>query len=407
MKRPRIGLCDLNEHFSGLTRYCSSLLSNIDFEEFDVCVYCRPNGPYLAKPGIHLIYQPTTSTPENEFPFAGPKANRIRWKVAVRNIWRKWSPEALRLWVGFGRESFELARTFRQRPVDLLHVQTVNCDEAVVGAWWARTPRILSTWHIDSTQSNRKEWILELLTHHCLDRAIAVSQATKTDWVKRCRVRPDRVTVIPNAVDPNRYKRQWSRIEARNHLGLAGENWLVLAGIGRLAIQKGFEYLLQAVAQLTGEYPRLHLVLAGDGPLRETLTKQASDLGISEEVHFIGFCSDVQPVLDAADIFVLPSLWEALPYSLLEAMAASLPVVGTRVAGVPEVILHQVTGFLVPSQDGHALAAALRPLLNSPELRSRMGHAARDRVVRHFNEKDTIQQTLRIYRDLLKDFRKA
>ena len=101
-------------------------------------------------------------------------------------------------------------------------------------------------------------------------------------------------------------------------------------------------------------------------------------------------------------MFVLPSLCEALPYALLEAMAARLPAIGTRVGGVPEIIVEGETGLIVPPRDSHALAAALWRLIESSDPRLRMGELGRERIVRHFDEKEMVRQTLDLYRELLR-----
>jgi glycosyltransferase involved in cell wall biosynthesis len=206
---------------------------------------------------------------------------------------------------------------------------------------------------------------------------------------------------IPNGVDHNRFRRQTPKVEARGKLGLPGGGAPVIGCTGRLSAQKGFSYLLRAVAQLRSRYPLLHVALAGDGPLAGSLSDEARALGIKDRVHFLGFQPDVQPVLDASDLFALPSLWEALPYSLLEAMAAELPVVATRVAGVPEVVVDGETGFLVPPSDPEALAVALHQLLDSPTLRQRMGHAGRRRVMTRFDETTMVNNTLRVCREMV------
>jgi glycosyltransferase involved in cell wall biosynthesis len=154
---------------------------------------------------------------------------------------------------------------------------------------------------------------------------------------------------------------------------------------------------------LAGDYPTLTLAIAGDGPLRESLATQASALGIAGRVHLLGHRPDVQALYDAADVFTLPSLYEAMPYALLEAMSAGLPVVATNVSGVPEVVLPGCTGTLVPPANAHALAAALRPLLDSPGLREQMGRAGRERVLRDFNERETMPRTIDVYRDMLRN----
>jgi len=117
----------------------------------------------------------------------------------------------------------------------------------------------------------------------------------------------------------------------------------------------------------------VRLVLAGDGPLREMLEALGRQTGGADFVHFVGFHHDVQPVLDALDVFVLPSLSEALPYALMEAMAGGLPCVASDVGGVPEIVAAGETGFLAAPADAPSLAGALSPLLRSKELARQNG----------------------------------
>jgi glycosyltransferase involved in cell wall biosynthesis len=139
------------------------------------------------------------------------------------------------------------------------------------------------------------------------------------------------------------------------------------------------------------------VIVAGAGPLRESLEQQAARLGLSN-VRFLGFRSDVQPVLDALDVFAMPSLCETLGYALLEAMATELPAVGSAVGGIPEVIVPGETGFVVPPRNADRLAEGLRGLLRDAELRMRMGGAGRRRVGRDFHERDMVQKTIEVYR---------
>jgi glycosyltransferase involved in cell wall biosynthesis len=304
-------------------------------------------------------------------------------------------------------ECLRLARKFRTRPIELLHTNNTGCEESAVAARLAGIPRVVGTFHVDATydlegtRSGLRYRVLEYLSNHCLHKAIAVSEATKANWMGRTRLSANRIVTIHNGIDPERFQRRTGRIEARQLLGLPGDDRLILGGVGRLDEAKGFTYLLDGFAELVRDYPNTMLAIAGDGPLRGPLEKQASRLGIADRVRFLGFCRDVQRVYDALDVFVLSSLCEALPYALLEAMATRLPVVGTTVAGVPEVIIQGETGFLVGARDANALAGAIRPLLDSPELRERMGQAGRERVVRHFNEADAVQKTISVYREML------
>jgi len=264
----------------------------------------------------------------------------------------------------------------------------------------------MGTFHVDSTydlhrqRSGMTHRLLEHLSNHCLQTGIAVSEATKRDWVRRTHIPAARVVTIHNGIDPEKFQRQRIRAEARLQLGLP-EKSLLVGGLGRLDEAKGFEYLLTAAARLRSEFPSLVVVIAGDGPLRKPLEATASQLGISQVVRFLGFQQDVQSVLDALDLFALPSLCEACPYAVLEAMATELPVVGATVGGVPELMVEGKTGLLVPPRDADRLAAALRTVLKDAELRNRMGIAGRERVIRNFQEQDMVRETIDLYRRAL------
>jgi hypothetical protein len=149
-----------------------------------------------------------------------------------------------------------------------------------------------------------------------------------------------------------------------------------LAGIiARLTEQKAHRDLFEAMAFTPG-LAGLHLIVVGDGNLRYELRVKVESLGLSPRVRFLGARRDMGDLLNAIDIFVMPSLWEGLPLSMVLAMGARLPVVATRVAGIPEVVEHDVTGLLVPPADPAALGAALARLVSDPELGWQLGQAA-------------------------------
>jgi glycosyltransferase involved in cell wall biosynthesis len=406
VSRPRIGIYVPGTGSGGPWRYVHSILKHIDLDEFEVVLFSDLTDSYAPRPAVRLDRPAASladSTPHRE---AVPR-RRSGPSAAAATVWRKLAPDGLKLWGGFGKECTRLARRFRRQPIDLLHTNNTGCEESAVAARLARIPCVLGTFHVDSTYDLRRERggpahrILEYLSNHCLDRAIAVSRATQRDWGRRTRLGPERVCTIHNGIDPDRFRRRLPREQARRQLGLPTDGRPILAGVGRLEEAKGFRYLLEALALLTPRYPTLTAILAGDGPLRPSLRADAARLGIGDRLLFAGFRNDVQLIYDAADIFVLPSLAETLGYAFLEAMATELPAVGTTVGGIPEVIVHGETGFLVPPRNPVALAEALQPLLDSGDLRRRLGQAGRQRVVRHFDEKDMVRRTIQVYREMV------
>jgi glycosyltransferase involved in cell wall biosynthesis len=241
----------------------------------------------------------------------------------------------------------------------------------------------------------------EILTSRRLDHAIAVSHSTKAAWAGRIAMTGDKLSVIPNGVDVEHYSRRLSPAAARAALGLPADAAHVLSVVGRLEEQKGHRYLLDAFAGVVRVVPNAHLALAGDGTLRHALAEQAKALGIDRRVHFLGHRQGVQTILDASDVFVLPSLWEAMPFALLEAMAAALPVVATAVAGVPELVVEGETGFLVAPADVLALERALVRTLQLPDSGRELGIAGRQRVDSRFDLQTMLVDTQDLYRALL------
>ena len=175
---------------------------------------------------------------------------------------------------------------------------------------------------------------------------------------------------------------------------------VIFVHIGRFFYQKNHELLVNAFAQLQSQLRvPVELWLVGDGELRETIQQQVHALGLQSRVRFLGVRSDIPDLLRAADVFVFPSRWEGNPLSVMEAMAAGLPVVATAVGGVPELVEDGVSGILVPNEDLEGLTAAMLRMVQHPDLREQMGRAARCRAVERFD----IQQTVRAYEALYEE----
>lgn len=230
-------------------------------------------------------------------------------------------------------------------------------------------------------------------------RVVVVSPAQAETLAARRLIPGKRVAMIPNGIslaqidDPS-----WpGRHEVRAALRLPENDCLVFSA-GRLITAKGFHYLLHAAALLP-RYPRVWFAVAGAGPERANLEALAATLGLAGSVLFLGQRGDVPALLRAADVFVLPSLSEGMPLSILEAMAARLPVVATEVGGVSRLVVEGETGHLVPPQQPAALAAAISRLAGDDALRAAMGAAGRRRVAEHFTEGQMLEKLALLYRD--------
>jgi glycosyltransferase involved in cell wall biosynthesis len=167
--------------------------------------------------------------------------------------------------------------------------------------------------------------------------------------------------------------------------------------VARLDEQKGQRYLLEAAAQV----PQARFVLAGDGPLRTSLEAQARSLGLEQRVKFLGYRSDIPDLLAGCDVFVLPSLYEGLPLSILEAMSAGKPVIATQIGGTDEAVIPNETGLLIPPADPAALAAAIRKLLDDRPFARRLALAGQARVECEFSAATMVQRVTNVYTELL------
>jgi glycosyltransferase involved in cell wall biosynthesis len=214
--------------------------------------------------------------------------------------------------------------------------------------------------------------------------AVVVPSQALADYIARHGFPRSRLHVIPNGVTVRR------REPVQAHVPV------VIGTAALLERRKGIDVLLEASARM--ETPH-RLVIHGDGPLRSELEAAARDLGAPAE--FPGFATDVEARIAELDVFVLPSRGENLPIAILEAMAAALPVVATRVGGVPEVVADGVTGLLVEPEDPEGLAAALDRVAFDEELRQRFGRAGAARVDEHFDARSTARQMVELYRKLV------
>jgi glycosyltransferase involved in cell wall biosynthesis len=235
------------------------------------------------------------------------------------------------------------------------------------------------------------------MSRWCTDMVVSVSDADRRYAVDAGVVSAGRITTIQNGID---LRMAFPDVQlARQMLGLDVQA-RVLGMVGRLSQQKAPQDFLRAAALVVREFPDAIFLVIGDGPLRADLEQLAASLGIADRVRFLGFRSDIPLVMAALDVFVLPSLWEGLPLTILEAMLAAKPVVASAVNGVVEVVQHECTGFLFPPQEVEQLAAHLVTLLRDPSGAQAMGKAGQGRVQEHFCIDRTIARLSELYQDL-------
>jgi glycosyltransferase involved in cell wall biosynthesis len=263
----------------------------------------------------------------------------------------------------------------------------------VVLAHLARVPAVVGTAQLYMRPDN----ILRTRLHLSgFERIIAVSREVEARYVDELHVPERKLVVVPNAIAiPSTVPAPDPALRARLLNGRP--DYLVLTP-ARLDEQKGHADLLAAAA----EVPDATFVLAGDGPLREELEESARRLGVDDRCLFLGLRDDVPALLAAADLFVLPSHFEGLPVSVLEAMAAARPVLATAVGGTDEAVVDGESGLLVPARDPAALAAAIRRLREDPELACRLAAGGRTRVEREFSVEVTARAVERVYEEVVR-----
>jgi glycosyltransferase involved in cell wall biosynthesis len=247
--------------------------------------------------------------------------------------------------------------------------------------------------------------LVERLLMRGTDRVVVSAESVREFYIRQVHADPAKVDVIYNAVDFSQARPAAGRDRTRAALGVAG-GAAVAGVIARLTEQKGHRFLFEALAA-TPALSDLHLLVVGDGALRSALAQDARDRGIGDRVHFLGARRDLGDLLAAMDLFVLPSLWEGLPLSMVLAMGAGVPVVVTSVAGIPEVVRHGETGLLVPPANAAALGDAIARALAAPAASATMAAAARASVVSRFNVEGYVASVVALYDRLLADRQRA
>ena len=229
-----------------------------------------------------------------------------------------------------------------------------------------------------------------------LDCVASVSDA-QADKVRQSGVAADQVVTIHDAVDASRFSNMDHSGRSLLESFFAKPPARVVVAAGRLSPEKGFGDLIQAAAIVNRVGPDVGFVLFGSGPLRDTLARQIETQGLTESFVLAGFRGDLDTLIPYADLMVLPSYTEGLPNVVLEAFAASLPVVATAVGGTPEVVTDGVNGFLVPPRNELALSNAIVQALKSPDGPGAMGRKGRERVVRDFSFEKQAGEYLRLF----------
>lgn len=298
-----------------------------------------------------------------------------------------------------------ITRAVQRDDFDLVYGNNTRSPSriAFVAASLARRPFVCHVRGMEWTASRARLGYLRLAK-----AVIAVSRAC-AESVSRF-VAPDRLHVVYNGVRLDEFGASEVRNPSnlRKELGLANDA-LLLVSVSHLCMRKGQEHAIGAMAQIVQASPRAHLCLIGrtdrDPAYVDRLRDLARDARLSNHVHFLGFRDDISSILREADVFVHTALADPHPRAVIEAMAAQLPVVAFAVDGVAETVVEGETGHLTEAGNQNALARAILDLARSPEVRGRMGVAARDRAETRFSAHATTRQVRSIIDDVIHEER--
>jgi glycosyltransferase involved in cell wall biosynthesis len=304
----------------------------------------------------------------------------------------------------FGRTRYLLQarrvrRLVRALEPDLVHALHLTSYGFLAGLCGVR-PVVTSVWGTDILEAPGWSPLHAVFTRYGLARADHVTAtglalgAAALPYLPRGKP----LTIVPYGID-------LARFQPRPEDGRTSDE-LVVGAVARLSPEKGLDVLLRAAARLLDGGRALRVVLAGDGPLRGALERLAGRLGIERSVDFLGEVpyEQVPAVLARLDIFALPSRAEGFGVAALEAQAMELPVAGSNVHGIPDVVEHERTGLLVPPGDPEALAAAIARLAGDPALRAALGRAGRKLVQERYRWEENTAQMERLYGHLLRTF---
>jgi sugar transferase (PEP-CTERM/EpsH1 system associated) len=300
---------------------------------------------------------------------------------------------------------WRLWKLLKKLKPDILHTCNLSALEGVIPARLAGVPVVIHAEHgrdgYDLDGSNKKYLFLRRLLLPFVDRVIPVSEDLAL-WLEReVKVPKEKINTIINGIGcqlPSRKKDQRLPLPDQE---FAPKDSFIIGTVGRLWPVKDQGNLLQAFAHLIGlvgdDGGRLRLVLIGDGPQRAELEQLADQLGITQQLWISGWREDVSQLLRAMDLFALPSMAEGTPLTILEAMAAGLPVVATQVGGVAEMVVPGKTGLLVAPGNHQDLAQALYSYVNNPDLAPLHGAAGRELFLQKFTLEQMVHQYKRLF----------
>jgi glycosyltransferase involved in cell wall biosynthesis len=296
----------------------------------------------------------------------------------------------------------ELFRLFRSRKYRIVHTHSTKAGLlGRLAAWWAGVPVIIHTVHgvpfeINGDMRSRIYIVLERLVGRVTDRLVCVGEVLRQE-VSFWKIVPnEKLITIYSGIDFSLYDPKRTAGEIKGELGLES-SWPIVGSVGRLSEQKAQYYLIEAIALLKPTYPKIKLLLVGEGELRPHLEKRIQELDLSSNVSLLGEREDIADLLSVFDVYGMSSRWEGVGRALTEAMYRGLPIVATAVNGVKEFIVHEKTGLLVMPRDPNAVAVAIDRVVAHSDLSQRLGANARRKAEELIDGKKMIAEIKELY----------
>jgi glycosyltransferase involved in cell wall biosynthesis/CelD/BcsL family acetyltransferase involved in cellulose biosynthesis len=308
---------------------------------------------------------------------------------------------------------FRLAREIRRRGIQIVHTYGFYANLFAIPAAKLGGARIVASIRDMGVYLSPKQRIAQRLICKLADHILVNATAIK-DWLVSDGYEASRITVIPNGIDMTRFNAAERTGSLHRDLGIPAGAPLI-GVIGRVARLKGIDDFLRAATIIAPRFPTARFLIVGDSGTfvaqggkvvednryEQELKRLTAELGLQDRVAFAGFRPDIERVLCELAVSVQPSLSEGMSNTLLESMAAGVPVVATRVGGACEVIRHGENGLLVPPGNPDAIAEAVCQMLDVPAAASSMGHAARQSIAEHYSMTRVVERTSRVYDSLL------
>lgn len=299
----------------------------------------------------------------------------------------------------------EISSVLKDQKIDILH--THGGVAGFFGRWAAhkcKTPIVVHTLHGIHYLHYRNpllKWLAILLERYLsrfTDALIFVSEGDKREGQKHRLAPSEKMAVIKNGVDFSEYR----KIKVNNKVNIIRELNLesskpLVGTVARLHRQKGLIYLIKAVKKMARIFPEVKILIVGEGPLRKKLERKTRRSGLEELILFLGERKDIPSLLSLLDVFILPSLWEGLPFALIEAAALGKPVVATDVDGIRELIRDGETGILVPPKNALRMAQAVISLLQDRQSASRMGKKLKQEICPRYTLSRMTEETQNLY----------